>query len=492
MTKILLLTFALFFWKSTKAEVITYKQPDCAIVGHAYDVEVKDGNGEWQRTGVYNADVAVRLDARHIAQKTSFTYFDCSDNVVVRIKVNYTKVKAARIRPATFGIVPRISGNIIEFSLKRSQYVSLEVNGDIFENLQIFANAIEKERPAPGDPSVIYFGPGVHEIGRMTIPSGKTVYIAGGSVVRGELVVDHVNNVKIYGRGILTQFPVRSEGRQAVAPASPGQSRHDQILIQNSEDVEVSGIIEIPKGYSALIGESKRIGITDFKSISSTGNADGIDIFCSKDIAINHIFMRNSDDCIAIYGHRWNYYGNTANITVENATLWADVAHPVLIGTHGDSEHPDTLQNMKFKNMVILGQHENQLDYQGCIALNAGDSNLIKDIFFENVDIADIRKGQLFNIRIMFNQKYNTSPGHAIENITFRNVSYTGPNANMSVIAGYDEMHTIKNVTFENLNINGTLIYDTMKGKPGFYKTGDMANIFIGEHVDGIKFITGN
>jgi hypothetical protein len=92
----------------------------------------------------------------------------------------------------------------------------------------------------------------------------------------------------------------------------------------------------------------------------------------------------------------------------------------------------------------------------------------------------------------MFNQKYNTSPGHAIENITFRNVSYTGSNANMSVIAGYDEMHTIKNVTFENLNINGTLIYDTMKGKPGFYKTGDMANIFIGEHVDGIKFITGN
>ncbi|MFC0518088.1 glycosyl hydrolase family 28 protein [Mucilaginibacter angelicae] len=489
MTKIyLLLTLSLFFLKCTEAEVITYKQPDCSIISHTYEVQVRDSHGKWQNTGVYHADVAARFDSQRITKKTSFTYFDCSDSVSVRVKVNYTPVRGARVRPSFLGIIPKIHGNIIEFSMKSSQYISLEINGDIFENLQLFANTIEKERPSPYDPNVIYLGPGIQNIGRMIVPSNKTVYIAGGAVVTGELIIDHVKNVNICGRGILTQFPVQ-QNSSATKQAAPQQSRNDQLLIQFSENVKVSGIIEMPKGYSVMVGESKNVRINDFKAFSSTGNADGIDIFCSKDVAINHIFMRNSDDCIAIYGHRWKYYGNTTDITIDNATLWADVAHPLLIGTHGDSDHPDTLQNIRLRNMTVLDHHENQLDYQGCIALNAGDSNLIRNISFENVNIGDIRKGQLFNLRVMFNRKYNTSPGAGMEDIVFKNVTYTGSHANMSVISGYDEQHAIKNLTFENLKINGTLIYDTMKGKPGFYKTGDMANIFIGEHVDGVKFV---
>ncbi len=41
--------------------------------------------------------------------------------------------------------------------------------------------------------------------------------------------------------------------------------------------------------------------------------------------------MRNSDDCIAIYAHRWNYYGGSRNVTLQNSILWADIAHPINI-----------------------------------------------------------------------------------------------------------------------------------------------------------------
>lgn len=58
----------------------------------------------------------------------------------------------------------------------------------------------------------------------------------------------------------------------------------------------------------------------------------------------------------------------------------------------------------------------------------------------------------------------------------------------MSIIAGYDETRRVEHLRFENLTINGTLITDNMAGKPGWYKTGDMANIFIGEHVDDVTF----
>ena len=87
---------------------------------------------------------------------------------------------------------------------------SRRYGGCKLHNLHLFANAVEKSRPDPNDPDVIYFGPGVHQPkdtpgDAYNIPSGKTVYIAGGAVVRAKLVCDNVNNVKIIGRGILDQ-----------------------------------------------------------------------------------------------------------------------------------------------------------------------------------------------------------------------------------------------------------------------------------------------
>jgi hypothetical protein len=494
MPKIILFLFffACLHFSPAIAEVITYKQPDSKMTGHNYKVQVCEKSGKWLNAGVYMANVAYKLDTQHLLKKTSFSYFDCSDNVNVRVVVNYTDVKTATVRPSGSGIIPKISGNTIEFSMKATDFISLEINGDIFSNLQIFANTVEKDKPNPNAPNVIYYGPGVHNIGRVNVASGKTIYIAGGAIVQGDFILDHVKNITIRGRGILTQYMVQPDSAAIPNNGTSSKTRDDQLLIEFCENVAVNGIIEVPRGYSVLVGQSKNIRISDFKAFSSSGNADGIDIFCSNDVRIDRIFMRNSDDCIAIYGHRWKYYGNTSGVQVDNAILWADVAHPVLIGTHGDSNNPDTLEHIRFRNIDILNQHENQLDYQGCMALNAGDSNLLRDINFDHVNIADIRKGQLFNLRVMFNRKYNTSAGAGIENIKFSNVTYNGTYAGISIIAGYDELHGIKNIEFENLKINGIFIYDTMKGKPGFYKTGDMANIFIGEHVNGIRFISTN
>jgi hypothetical protein len=200
--------------------------------------------------------------------------------------------------------------------------------------------------------------------------------------------------------------------------------------------------------------------------------------------------MRNSDDNIAIYGHRWDYYGNTKDVTVSNSVLWADVAHPILVGTHGDPADPDTLEDMKFMNLDILDQAEAQVGYQGCMSINAGDANLVRNVRFEDIRVGDIREGQLVNLRVMYNRKYNTAPGMGIENVYFKNISYSGSRANLSMIAGYDSVRSIRNVVFENLQINGRLIWDAMPGKPAWYQTGDLAHFFVGEHVEGLKFIS--
>ena len=98
-------------------------------------------------------------------------------------------------------------------------------------------------------------------------------------------------------------------------------------------------------------------------------------------------------------------------------------------------------------------------------------------------------KGQLVNLRIFYNKKYCTAPGRGIENVLFKDISYTGDRAEVSVIEGYNEERKIKDIRFENLRVNGQLITDDMSGKPGWYNTGDMCRIYVGPHVENVQFV---
>jgi hypothetical protein len=472
------LFFLQVIFGSASGQLVTYQAPDGSVRNTDFKIQVRQKGKEWREVAAYSAKVANTIGTKSVSENVSVAGFDFSGEVEVMVTSNREQVHQVRIRPLSYNIASRVTGNSVGFTLHNPCNVSVEINGDIFHNLHLFANPLEISKPNAADTNVIYFGPGIHQAGLVKVPSNKTVYIAGGAIVHGELLIDGVENVQVKGRGILTQ-----QNNNKPATLS------NNIRILSAQNIRVEGIIILPNKSSILMGESANVSIDNIKSFSAEGWGDGIDIFCSKHVLINGVFMRNSDDCIAIYGHRWSFYGNTTDILVRNATLWADIAHPVLIGTHGDSDHPDTLGGMRFSNIDILDHHENQIDYQGCLALNAGDDNLLRNIFFDSIRIDDFRKGQLVNIRVMFNKKYNTSAGRGVEDILFKNISYTGSRATMSVIAGYDEKSKVKNVVFENLCINGVVIADDMVGKPGFYKTGDMADIFTGEHVEGLKFI---
>ncbi|KAF4500835.1 nb-arc domain containing protein, partial [Fusarium agapanthi] len=187
-------------------------------------------------------------------------------------------------------------------------------------------------------------------------------------------------------------------------------------------------------------------------------------------------------DCIAAYAHRDAWYGNSTSITIQNSILWADVAHPINIGTHGNTEDPETIAGLTIRNIDILDQREGQVDYQGTIALNPGDGNLIQDVLIDDVRVEDIRAGQLLNFRVMYNTKYNTSPGRGIKDVLVRDLKYTGTKASMSILVMYDEDRTISNVTFENLVINGKVISDKMQN-PGWCLTTDFIPAYANEHV---------
>ena len=322
------------------------------------------------------------------------------------------------------------------------QNISVEFDGDKHHNLHIFANPLEKDVPNPDDDGVIYFEPGVHTPAEgedgFRIPSDSRVYLAPGSVVKGTIICDSVKNVTIGGRGLL------------VTPQRGIQATY-------SENIRVEDIIVVnPRHYTFLGGQSRNINIRNLRSFSYQGWSDGIDVMSSSDITVDNVFMRNSDDCIAIYGPRWEYRGDTRNITVRNSVLWADIAHPMNMGIHGytGDGKGSVIENITFRNIDVLEHDEDDPEYQGCMAICCGDMNHIRNILYEDIRVERIEEGQLFHVEVVFNSKYCSAPGNSVSGVTFRNITCPAiMDMNPSSLKGYDRNRMVSDVVFENVRI---------------------------------------
>ncbi|WP_294607116.1 glycosyl hydrolase family 28 protein [uncultured Bacteroides sp.] len=451
MKQILKIAVALLFAATSvaHAQLVTYPASLRPGMPHNddYTVRVRIPDGEWKNLFEYN--VQVDMDK---VQDASMVQFDMGSPVEVMVKKNNGTLRETAIRPLNNRVEYKQVQNTIFFTLDKPQYLSVEFNGERLHNLHLFANPLETETYEKEEKGVMYFGPGVHRPkdlpnNQIRIPSNTTVYLAPGAVVKAKLLIDNAENVRIIGRGIL-DHPIRG------------------IEITDSRNVLIDGITVVnPDHYTVFGGGATGITIRNLKSFSCKGWSDGIDMMCCRNVLIDNVFMRNSDDCIALYNHRWNWWGGSGDITVQNSILWADVAHPINVGGHGDPDSPtgEVIENLIFRNIDILEHDEDDPPYQGCMAIDCGDKNHVRNILFENIRVESIQEGRLFYVKVRFNEKYDKAPGNSIDGITFRNITYTGIGENPSVIEGLDKERLVKNATFENVVINGERMKD-LKG----------------------------
>lgn len=459
---LLILSVIIGLSASAQDKLVTYDAPGgmkYSAHNDDFTVQVREKGGEWM--DLYEWKVQVDMDN---VQTASMVNFDFEGDVEMKVRKNNGRVNDVQIRPLSLNIEPNVEGQVITFSLNKPTKLSLEVNGDKLHNLHVFANPIMKNVPSADDPNVIYFGPGVHKPKDQPgdvyhIPSGKTVYIDGGAVLRAKLLVDNAEDVKIIGRGIIWQ-PERG------------------VEIRHSKNVAIDGLVFVnPSHYTIYGGETTGLNIKNIKSFSCKGWSDGIDLMSCSGVNIDGVFMRNSDDCIAIYGHRWDFYGDVRNYQVRNSTLWADIAHPIQIGLHGDANNGgNTIENLHFENIDILEQDEDDRNYQGCMSISCSDDNFVSGVTFKNIRIEDIQEGQLFNFRVVYNNTYSHAPGRGVEKILIEDVTYDGALPNPSIMHGYSDDRSVREVTIKNLVVNGKKIT----------ATGEL--IRIGDNVEGVSF----
>lgn len=451
-------------------------------------------NDSWFSIANYAIDVAgidLKGNALHRHQ-VAIASFDFSGSVEIRVRYEPGHVQSAAIRPLSAGISPVVHGNdTITFTLDGPRDIMVEINGDKWKALHLLANQIDDSAPTSDTDDIWYFGPGLNNgtaYARVTdgtnlrVPSGKTVYIAGGAFVTCRLNFCDVANAGARGHGFIHSpqgcYVEREQG--------------GAIYISNGTNILIQGVTSLGSmGFSLSAGNSKGLRVDRYRSFSFTGNGDGVDIFCSSDVTIENCFLRNSDDTIALYSHRWQWYGDSTNITIRNCVLLPDIAHAINMGTHGNPDKPETTSNVLIQDIDILDHEEHQVWYQGCIAINVADENIFEDIRIEDVRIERITHGQLFNLRTMQNPTWTTAPGRALRNIHFKNISLDLRNSgvvNPSQIIGYDQNRLVENVTFENVSVGGQVLSDKMQ-KPRWYSVYDMVPVFVNEHVAGIRFM---
>ena len=434
--KHLLLVVLVSFGMAVQAQLKTYPVGLHTGMPHNddYTVRVRMLGGEWQ--DVFEYKVQVDLDK---PQDASMVQFDMGSPVEVMVKKNNGTVREVAIRPLNNNIACRQVQNAVFFTLDKPQNLSVEFNGDRLHNLHLFANPMEEEVYSEEAKGVMFFGPGIHRPkdlpnNQIRIPSNTTVYLAPGAVLKAKLLVDNAENVRIIGRGIL-DHPVRG------------------IEITDAKNVLIDGITVVnPEHYTVFGGGSSEIVIRNLKTFSCKSWSDGIDMMCCRKVLVDNVFLRT-----ALYNHRWNWWGGSSDITVRNSVLWADVAHPINVGGHGDPDSltGEVIENLTFHNIDILEHDEDDPLYQGCMTVDCGDKNWVRNVLFEDIRVENIQEGRLFYVKVRFNPKYDKQPGNGIEGITFRNITYTGVGENASLVQGLDKNRCVRNVVFDSIMING-------------------------------------
>lgn len=414
---------------------------------------------------VYNAkigheDRATRHKAMDIPAEShlyydvaGFAYFDLKKGAV-ELEVSVDKpVQTAKVLPASLNIQPEINGNLVRFSVDKPLNVTVEINGEHIRSLHIFVNPEETHIPNPDDPDVIYFAPGIHELsGSIEVPDNKTVYVAGGAIIRccNDTTVDtndkeavkkslwpsfvlSGNNARIRGRGIIDQENVpRMQAKNIMRVTGKGLEI-DGVILRNSSIWTVS------------LNNAEGVNINNIKVFGHRANSDGIDICDSWDVVVQNCFLRTLDDLIVVKTFR-NERG-AGNILAQNCVLWNEVAHALSIGA--ELKHP--VDGVTFRDCDIIGDHCREWS----LRIYQSDKGVIKNIQFEDIRIEEAVKFA----SLWINESYwstDAERGH-IENVVFKNIMVNSPQpleAGMEFL-GFDEGHAIKNVLIENVVVQG-------------------------------------
>ncbi len=332
-----------------------------------------------------------------------FGSFEFTNGHPVTILISYYQdIRSYELLPARRldGVSVRQTGHrcLCVTMSRADQNLTIVINGDLRGNvLHLFANSIDTQAPAMTSTAgyqrdesrrLIYFGPGYYDLKKLfgssclQVKDRWQVYIAAGAVVYGSIALRGVaKGTRVCGRGMVYNDSLQPEVLLAAS---------------NCTGADVAGITlhgHRAQCWQVIVDHCHNVEMKNVKIISTRyASTDGLDVVNSEQCAFLGMFIRASDDAVAIKGLGGNHPADNApsrNLTFCNMQLWNDCNNAFGIGAEN---HCAFYEHIRLMNSSILFSYDDpnyheQLDERAAMGICCIHGTYFRDILFDNVDV---------------------------------------------------------------------------------------------------------
>ena len=370
--------------------------------------------------------------------RMSFAGFDCKDAAVVKLRVD-RPFRSVELRPRRCGVKLRRNGNFLEFPVKPLRQLTLVFDNDYDHALVIAPNPIHVA-PKPDEVNH-YFASGLHRLDeRLSLKSSDRVYLAEGAIVCGAFDLKQVNDVQIYGRGIV------------YGGETPHQENYRVFAGDATKDVVIDGITvcNAPGWIVSFWSGNENLAVRNVKMLGNFRyNTDGVQTGTTG-LLVENCYLQCNDD-------NFSLNGICRDVTVRNNVLWNLYNGGVFMlgwatGTHFQ------LENHRIHDNTIL-RCGGCCDYDRKAPFSMklfGSHRTAKDIEFRNIDVEDIAAfGRWIDLQA------GKATNSEVADIRFENINIDASWLIEGEIRGNAEGNVVSGVSFKNVKFTGDRLMDT-------------------------------
>lgn len=427
-----ILAASFFIFQNTTAEIVTYPTPPGLVTSPDFTVTA-DNQPVWvERIGSKLASFDYALYGTREMEDLNVVNFSCSGPVTIVIKAN-SNIEKFTIRPKSRNIVSRTNGSELTLEINGPQKLYIEINE--LPHLAIFANPLEVKPQKKGDPGVIYYGPGVHNPGRIDLVSNMTIYVAGGAVVNADFFGRNIKNVNITGRGII----------------------QGKIKMTASSNFNVSGVfIRNTSGWTNTLTDCHNCSYRNVKifSYEAIYSVDGIDPVSCTNFTIDDCFMRCRDDCVAIKSPDPRLKVDSVYVTNCVMVGWA-CSDGVTIGFELNG---GPVENIHVNNCDILyARGDGRTQGHSAFSIVCDGPALVQNIFFEDIRVEEQVEFKNLELIVTDGSLYGTDPPGHIRGVFMKNIHWENKTKPF-IIRGYSPDNLAEDIKFENCTVGDKIL----------------------------------
>jgi hypothetical protein len=432
--------------RHSPTQLTTYPAPAGQTASDQYAVTVRQGHTD---VSPFTFKVDARKPDTNLETDTSWTSFSFAGAVTVSVTKLAGDATGCIVRPTSAHIRTTFAGGTCSYTLTKAANVSVEftpnTTNPVLHPMLVFANPPEVDVPPANDPDVLYFGPGVHDIGRgIQLHSNETVYVAGGAWVKGSFTGSGLHNVVFRGRGIIDGLFLDT-GDQDANKNQPGL-----IDLADSHNVVVDGVtfVDGPRFNVRVLGSD--VTVHNIKVISWWYSTDCI--WAGSRSLVEGNFCKVNDDSLKPM---------TGPSVIRDNVVWQlENGAPFMISWNIKDDQSDF---HVYDNDVIHAEHY-WLSPQAIFRSRHATPGHMSRYLFENIRVEDA-SWRLFYLILENNKWYDPTLGYGqISALIFRNITATTPFTMPSVVSGIDPQHRVYDATFQDVYMDGTCVADAAAG----------------------------